>query len=46
MLQELTALGEAVGTVSKGLPEAVIAALPVKQFGRCAATHGAAADEQ
>lgn len=42
--QELQALGEAVGTVSRGLPDAVAAALPQKPYSP--ARRASAQDEQ
>ncbi|PSC73107.1 3-ketoacyl-thiolase peroxisomal [Micractinium conductrix] len=47
--EELTALGEAVGTVSRGLPQAAIDALPTAQYYEVAGTagaEGAEAEEQ
>ena len=46
---QLTALGEAVGTVSRGLPQAAIDALPTAQYYEVAGTagaEGAEAEEQ
>eukprot|EP00887_Chlorella_sp_A99_P003597 scaffold7.g3597.t1 len=49
--EELTALGEAVGTVSRGLPPAVVAALPLARYaalraGRAGAGAGAAGGQE
>ena len=44
--QELTALGEAVGTVSKGITAEQIAALPVQRYGEVVDPAAACSDEQ
>lgn len=46
LVQELTALGEAVGTVSKGISEAQIAALPLQRYSQVAGTTAGCSDEQ
>ena len=46
VVQELTALGEAVGTVSKGITAAQIAALPVRRYGEVVDPAAACSDEQ
>ncbi|GAB4819822.1 hypothetical protein N2152v2_006868 [Parachlorella kessleri] len=44
--EELTALGEAVGTVSKGITAEQIAALPVRRYGEVVDSAAACSDEQ
>jgi len=45
LLLQLTALGEAVGTVSRGIPQADIDALPTQQYAELAAGCSAAEEQ-